>query len=410
MSNQVDPVLNEYFVNKASSLVKKNQGYIRTIYDLQRLVYGNFEFDRMYYGLMSRKTDISTTLGGFWNAIFGAMVWSQLNMEANAFGVIPKKPWTRSGWRVKTQYDLGTTLTGGTAEGGTLPTPVAQARTTLSTKPKSVVHTFAVTQIQQLLSVFSADDVIPDTIEYARRDFAEEHIKMINRMLLAEVTDSYNSSGDNLETIDRIVASNSEKVNCGFTANNGSHDLYGGSVVRETTGYTAWADSVVIHNNGTNQTFTIQMLDSLIEQTRPYRSGGQRILLTGHDTFEDIQQELQVQQRFTNVEKIRVQPSVNGVQAVEPGIPAGFVVTSYRDIPIIVSDDVPKDGSSRIYLLDLGYLFFKTLSPTRYYESGITTKGDPFPINQLADKGAFVTIGEVICTNFKAQGKIRDLA
>ena len=45
-----------------------------------------------------------------------------------------------------------------------------------------------------------------------------------------------------------------------------------------------------------------------------------------------------------------------------------------------------------------------------YFESGIAAKNaDPFTVGKFNTKGAYYTAGELVCTFFKAQGKIRDL-
>ena len=138
-----------------------------------------------------------------------------------------------------------------------------------------------------------------------------------------------------------------------------------------------------------------------------WEAGGQpKVILTGYDTLETIQQLLQPQQRF--VEMKRVVPGVNGVKGV-PGIQGGFMVATYNGVPIIPSKDVQKDGSSRMYFLDTDYSWFTTAKPTLYHESGIET-GDPFGINRLGQMGMFHTMGELVSTFFKASGKIRDLS
>jgi hypothetical protein len=53
-------------------------------------------------------------------------------------------------------------------------------------------------------------------------------------------------------------------------------------------------------------------------------------------------------------------------------------------------------------------LLFKVAKPTQYFEAGIST-GNPFAINFIGDKGLYRTMGDVICTRFNVQGKIRDL-
>lgn len=402
MIRPVDPVVNQEFVSSFLAYMAKSRNYIRTIADLEYLTYGGYSFDQIYYQFMTAKADanVLSTTTGFWQAIYGSFVWSQLNLEANAFGILPKEPWTNSGFRVLTNY--ATTLgTGGVQEDGLIPDTIKPTIQTVKVTPKTVAHSFSVSQIQQLLSTIANDDAITDTFAFMREYIGTEHVKHINKMLL---TDFNTLPGYNFESIDRVCASTAERTAVSYDV--GDEDIY--NITRSTS---SWADAQVLYGtSGTDRDFRIDMLDKIIELTRPFASGGQRVFLTGHDTFELIQQELQVQQMFDVTGQLTLRPSVNGVQVVEPGIPGGFVVTTYRGIPIIVSDDVPKDGSSRIYLLDLGYLRFRVLSPTRYFETGITRKADPFAINRFGDEGVFATIGELVCTNFRAQGKIRDLA
>jgi len=93
---------------------------IKTIDELEALYYG-------YNRNLLRKADapITTSTAGVFNAIYGAYAWAQLNLEANAFGILPKYPWDKSGWRVITAKPVlntnsGNTVLGGTAEGGTI--------------------------------------------------------------------------------------------------------------------------------------------------------------------------------------------------------------------------------------------------------------------------------------------------
>ena len=89
---------------------------IRTIQDMERMFYSNVGAEYI------TKTDapVITSTTGVYNAVYGAMVWAALNQEANAFGILPKYPWVRSGWRVITAR-AGSTGDGGIVEDGTIP-------------------------------------------------------------------------------------------------------------------------------------------------------------------------------------------------------------------------------------------------------------------------------------------------
>jgi len=359
------------------------RNYIRTIRDLENY----------YYGMNLQKADdpVLSTTAGVYNAIYGKKVWSQLNQESNAFAILPKAVWDRSGWRVITTR--AATSGGGVPENATLPDTLKPTFKELSTKPKTVAHTFNASEIETFLG--TKDDGLGDVMRVLREQIAKHHVEMINRMLLA---DADTTAGNNFESLDRVVSSASEESGC-LTA--GDANIYG---IDRSDSANSWADAYVDHNSGTARTFTLDMLDSAITNIRT-KGGTPKVILTGYDTLQRIQEALQAQQRFVNYQK--VVPTYNGVKGVE-GVEGGFNVATYQGIPIIPSKDVKQDTISRIYILDTDYLFFKVALPTMYFESGMSKK-DPFGINYIGDEGMFRTAGELIATRFNVHSKIRDL-
>ena len=83
-----------------------SRGYIRTIEDMERMYYGAGAGQNAwaYSGtdLLKADSPLMSSTTGTYQAIFGRKVWSQLNQEFNAFSILPKKPWEKSGWRVVT--------------------------------------------------------------------------------------------------------------------------------------------------------------------------------------------------------------------------------------------------------------------------------------------------------------------
>ena len=372
-------------------------GYIRTIQDLEEVYYGKG-------ATYIQKTDapvISTTTGVY-NAVYGAQTWALLNQEANAFGILPKYPWNKSGWRLITAR-AGTLGTGGVAENGTLPDTIKPTWVEVSTKPKTVAHTFNVSEVQEFLATESDDDAIGD-MAYMRQYMAVEHKEHINKMLLTDVD---TLASNNFESIDRVCSSKSE-VDASLCGANDA-DIYG----LDRDGVTTY-DAYVSHNSGTDRTLT----DSLI-RTALYNiannGGNTTVILTGHDTYSAIQGLYDPQVRYSVIGEATVKIGVNGIQTKD-GIGVGINVAQIYGKPIIVSKDVPKDTISRIYFLDtsdpegfgIPRLGFKVAKPTQYFEAGMKT-GDPFGINALGNKGMYRTMGELIATHLKAQGKIRDL-
>jgi hypothetical protein len=119
---------------------------------------------------------------------------------------------------------------------------------------------------------------------------------------------------------------------------------------------------------------------------------------------------LQSQERYMG--RTEVLPTVNGIKGVK-GREIGFKVATYHDIPIIPCKEMGSTGSgtglSDIFILDTDHFHFATLKPTEYFEGGIDS-GDPFGVGKLGNRGMYRTIGEVVCTWVRAQGKITNLS
>ena len=81
------------------------RNYMRTVNDMERYYYGAGQSMGYSYSgseLLKADAPMLSTTAGTYQAIYGRKVWSQLNQEFNAFSILPKKPWDRSGWRVVT--------------------------------------------------------------------------------------------------------------------------------------------------------------------------------------------------------------------------------------------------------------------------------------------------------------------
>jgi len=371
-------------------------GYITTIGQLLE----------KYYGGDVAKADapVVTTTTGVYNAVYGAMAFSQLNNEANAISLLPKMPWNHSGWRVITA-DAGSNADGGTAENGAVAESIKPVFAEISTKPKQIQHVFENSFIQDGL-VKKGDDNIGD-MEFLRGYFAIKHTKAMNQQILVDVQ---TAASNNLESIDRITSSSAYDTAVGSA---GDSDIYG--IDRSAS---SWSDATVSHNSGTDRYLTDDILRDTIATQRK-KGGRPSVLLTGEDTASRITGLYGNQIRYPGVleTNVRVQVGLNGVNTKE-GMNAGIEVASVYKIPIFTSQNVAVDTISRIYLLDttvndetgVPRLFLALLYPTMYFESGMSANNpDPFAIGTLGTKGMYYTSGEVICTFLAAQASIRDL-
>ena len=371
--------------------------YIRTVQDMERYFYGaGNAMGYSYSGseLLKADSPMLSSTAGTYQAIYGRKVWSQLNQEFNAFSVLPKRPWERSGWRVITErpsFAKG----GGLAENATLPDTTKPVFQHIAAKPKTIAHTFDMSETAMFLA--DKDDGLGDIRSVLKEEMGKHHAEHINRMLLEDVS---TVAGNDFESLDRVTSSDSTAMTSGTHYDAGDDDIY--SIDRSAN---SWAYAEGNADTGSvNRNLSLDQLDDLFQKIW-VRGGNPKVMLTGYDTLMRLQQLLQSQQRF--MEEKRVTPTYNGVKGV-PGVEAGFIVATYNGVPIIPSKDVPTDSLSRIYYLDTDYLYFSTAIPTQYFESGIET-GDPFAINRLGQEGMYRTMGEVWTTFFGGHGSIRDL-
>ena len=383
--------------------------YVRTITDMERYYYGaGNAMGYSYSGseLLKADSPMLSTTGGTYQAIYGRKVWSQLNQEFNAFSILPKKPWDRSGWRVITAKP-SEVAGGGVAENATLPDTQRPTFQHVAAKPKTIAHTFDMSETAIFLA--DKDDGMGDIRSVLKEEMGKHHAEMINKMLLTDVD---TTAGNNFESLDRVTASNADlELSSNEHCSAGDLDIY--SIDRSDSA-NSWADAEVSCAGdalaASQRTMSLDHLDEMFQKLW-IRGGNPKVVLTGYDTLMRLQQLLQSQQRF--MEEKRVTPTYNGVKGV-PGMEAGFIVATYNGVPIIPSKDVTKggpsnaDGLSKMYFLDTDYLYFSTAIPTQYFESGIET-GDPFAINRLGQEGLYRSMGEIWTTFFGAQGSVRDL-
>jgi hypothetical protein len=385
------------------------RNYVRTVQDMERYYYGGAAQTGYTYSsgdILKADSPLMSTTAGTYQAVYGRKVWSQLNQEFNAFSILPKKPWERSGWRILTErasFEKG----GGIAENGTLPDTSRPEFLHVAAKPKTIAHTFDLSEVSMFLS--DKDDGMGDVRQVLKEEMGKHHAEHVNLMLLADVD---TPAGNDFESLDRLTTDPTKmNTTSNLVSNATDHDIY--SIAR--TGTAAFHSAEVdVGSDGTgaaaNRNLSLNQLDGLFQQIWT-RGGNTKVMLTGYDTLTRVQQLLQSQQRF--MDSKRVTPTFSGVKGV-PGIEAGFIVATYNGVPIIPTKDMPDDtntaaGSlSRIYYLDTDYLWFQTAIPTQYFESGIET-GDPFAINRLGQEGLYRTMGELWCSFFGASGSIRNL-
>jgi len=375
---------------------------IRTIEELENLYYSKIGSE-----ILKKDAPVLSTTTGVYNAVYGAEVWSQLNREANAFGLLPKMPWGKSGWRVMTARPASSG--GGVAENASLPSTIKPTFAELSCKPKTICHTFDVSEVQDFLAAQSDDDAIGD-MNMMRPIMGAHHKEMMNVMLLGNVT---TVAGNNLESLDRVCSSYSEVANCSDVDANDA-DIYD----QDRDAGASWVDAQVSHNSNTNRILTDKLIREMVIDLLPTAGANTTFGLTKQDTMSEIISLYDTQVRYNRNDALGqtdAQITVNGVQTAK-GIGAGIKITTLYNTPMFTSKNVVDDGLGRIYFLDTsnpeGFskprLGLDIAKPTQYFEAGMNM-GTPFAIDRLGNEGMFRTMLELKCRFFAVQGKIRDL-
>ena len=385
---------------------------VHTIGELEQLFYtraGNryLQAGDLNASINVNKADAPAVTGttGAHNIIYGAECWNQLNQESNAFGLFGKYPWNHSGWRVITARGASTP-TGGVAEDGSIPETTKPTLALVEATLKTIAHAFNNSEKLEFLATQGKDDAVM-SMAFLRTYFMTEHVEHINKMLL---TDNQTAATNVFESLDRVVASKAELTAISGAA--GSLDIYG--VDRDAAG---WSDAYVNSGaSGVDRTLTDAILRTTIRNVGA-NGGKPTFWLTGYDTRQSILGlfDATTQYRIDITGKNRITGSANGIQTAEGGA-YGTEVALLYGLPLIVSKDMVADTISRILLLDTGNdinnfgpkLGIKIAKPTQYFEAGIDS-GTPFAQGNFLNEGMYRTMGELVCTVFKSQGKIRDL-
>ncbi len=213
--------------------------YIRSVTDMERYFYGaGNAMGYSYSGseLLKADSPMMSTTAGTYQAIYGRKVWSQLNQEFNAFSILPKRPWERSGWRVITErpsFSVG----GGVAENATLPDTTKPTFQHIAAKPKTIVHTFDMSETAMFLA--DKDDGLGDIRSILKEEMGKHHAEHINKMLLV---DKATVAGNDFESLDRIAT--------GLVAGS-AEDIY--SIDRSEN---SWSVAEEDSNSGTDRTLS----------------------------------------------------------------------------------------------------------------------------------------------------------
>jgi hypothetical protein len=362
------------------------------------------------YGISKADDNIDTTgLAGGLNTMFGAKVYSQLNTKSEVFKLLKKEPWTQSGFRALTAR---ATTTAGVAEGGAFPETDHPEISEVTLTLKEVVTPWQMSSKAEILS--ESDDGLGNLAAFMRKENGEAHAYYIDQQLLKtfEVDSDGSASGAgagtagvNFESLDRATATLAYATD-GNNPSGGTLpaavDMYSQDINTES-----WFDAGYTHftADGTNDALALADIDAglaaLLENGANYND---LVILTGYDTYQNLKQLMQATTGASHYNLPTTgAANVNGVTG-EAGLNFDSRVGAYDGIPIFLSQHVPKDGGSRMYLLDMSNLAMRIAAPTTYVDN------TNLAVRQvLSREYAFITAGELVCYRRDTSGSIRDL-
>ena len=227
----------------------------------------------------------SPNLAALYNKIYGQKVWSMINQEINALSILPKRPYTQSGWRVMTKRPIGGSDPGfgigvdANAAGNTMDEPhadeiggvqenhalattgleaIAPEYTTLFMSPKTTAHMFDYSELAAEMA--KIDDGIGDLRALIREDMGKLHAEVQSKMAVMPIenydvdsggsaspssTATYADMERNITSLLKIVSSSAE-----------IHELATQNIIASANGGAASTDISSIYGNTSRQAST----------------------------------------------------------------------------------------------------------------------------------------------------------
>jgi len=331
------------------------------------------------------KAAITSGDTGAYNATYTREVVSQVSTLKNLYGCLPKKAWTKQGWRAKTVAAVSSGL--GVAEGGTLGTAAEETWIEIAPTIKEweKVHDFS----QRMDCYSRIADALDKNSSHA--SFAEDFFHAFETDLLVDMG---TLAAYNVESLDRICGSSGENTALSYDA--ADEDLYSIDRSANTT-----LDANSLHASGVDRTLSESLINDLREGQEMYwNAEGDKMYLTGFDSWTAWSELEAAKLRFGS--DTFTMTVGDGIKTATGG-KGGWKITTWDGAPIIRSDCVVKDTISRIYLLDLNHIELANAIPLAFHDNS-----DMFTVGHIT-KGVWYGAGELICDKPRAFGKLRDL-
>lgn len=406
-----------------------------------RLYGGNFSYahamDSMWDSLSTKGTfgrdgtNTAQTTGAL-NDVFGAVLYNQVNMDNPFFGVLPKIDETGTVNSVRENQAItfraaindGSNLpsVGDVQEGASLPSAEHFTTKEVVAEPKRSVL------VMDESVLFNIEARLQDGVGFEElialgESFMERSVETDGLARhLDSVGENY-TDDNNISPLSRVISSNAEQSNVADVAAD-EVDIY--DIDRSATGggganENNWADSQVDHSSGTPRQLTRDLMNNQISNQIKNSSARKEnlVILTGHDSAR-VLSDLRDSQFRADALRAATREDVEDTES-RLGLNFKTQISHWDGIPIVVSPNAPGDNLEQIFILDPTpaqvqegaepkpkIAIEEYLSP--YTEqAGLNQQQGILSVGELKNKALFLMYHEVVCRDFGAQGKIRDI-
>ena len=369
------------------------------------------------YGI--RKDNLETDDTAYFNTMYGATVFNQLNTKSDVFKLFRKEGWTQSGWRVLSARTAAASNVG-VGEGAAFGTSDVPDLVQIEANIKEIVSPYTVSTRAAMLS--EADDGIKGLSAFLRAQAAEAHSFYIDAHLCADpATAAPQATEVNMTPLMRIAGNATQLTLAGTAA--GEMDLY--NIDRDASVGAGFEYKLAFVSNGsisgggaeTERPLTLALLDEAIQSAIENGASYDNLLfLMGHQQLTEIKQLItngSGNAAWRMALEAQAPKGTNGVQS-EPGMNLDGRMGYYDSIPIYATQHLATaltdqtggsgTGMGPVLLLDMENLYMKIAAPTTFL-----AQEDLANVQALKRNYAFMTAGEIICTKIPTQGLIRGL-
>jgi len=398
----------------------------KRLYDTTRYSHKAFAQDAFDEDAFEMKATYDSGTAGINNEVFGAVIYNQVNLDSNLYGVLPKvdaRQTTGDVQSFRTAEDKATL--NNPDEGATVGTA---STTTIREANPQIKRAELVTESSRLHDL---EAQIEDDVSFnALTALAEAQVtSLVEENGLGRGVAGSNSgsptpaySADNaIAPLDRVIASGDEEGNAddinGNPLTDGDLDVYGFD--RSSGEFESFVDF-----NSTDRTLTEDLMDTFLAEYESFGTARREdmVIVTGHDTATELSQ----LQEDSGTFRFDISPDVGREEVNDAetrmGVPGVFEFRGYKGIPVVASQNIPAHGSiSDIYVLDMseGEAYGEgTPRPKAYIENydspyfeqaGRGQEQGYLATGTYSEQALFRHDHELVETDASAQAKLRDL-